>query len=133
MADVYSIQVPYYQVDQQGVVFNMWYFAWLDEAMSAFLASIGHPYDALIDSGADVQLVHSEIDWKGSARWGDDAVVEVTTAEVGRTSFTLEFLVKVKGEVIATAKTVYVVINTDGSGKRPVPEDLRAALEAAQH
>ena len=130
---IYQHRVRYLEADAQGVVFNMWYLGYFDEAMSAFLEDGGLPYLEMLAAGFDVQLVHSEIDWKGSARWGDDAVVEVTTAEVGRTSFTLEFLVKVKGEVIATAKTVYVVINTDGSGKRPVPEDLRAALEAAQH
>jgi acyl-CoA thioester hydrolase len=30
----FPVVVPYYQVDQQGVVFNMWYLAWFDEAMS---------------------------------------------------------------------------------------------------
>jgi uncharacterized protein len=31
----------------------------------------------------------------------------------------------------STGRTVYVVVATDGSGKRPVPPKLRAALESA--
>ena len=28
------IPVSYFQYDQQGVVFNMWYFGWFDDAMT---------------------------------------------------------------------------------------------------
>lgn len=124
--------VPYYQVDQQGVVFNMWYLAWFDEAMSGFLASIGQPYDGLIGDGVDVQLVHTEVDWRGSARWGDEVLVGVTADSIGTTSFTLAFAVRVASEVIATAQTVYVMIGTDGTGKRELPMALRSALESGR-
>jgi len=30
--------VRYLEVDAQGVVFNAWYLAWFDDAMTAFLA-----------------------------------------------------------------------------------------------
>ena len=123
--------VPYYQVDQQGVVFNMWYLAWLDEAMSGFLASLGQPYDGLIRDGVDVQLVHTDVDWRGSARWGDTAAVAVSADAIGATSFTLAFRVSVGDKVIATAKTVYVMIGTDGSGKRELPSALRRAFESS--
>jgi acyl-CoA thioester hydrolase len=131
MAFVFPVVVPYFQVDQQGVVFNMWYLAWFDEAMSAFLASIGYPYQSMIATGVDVQLVHTELDWRGAARWGDDLVVEVSADAIGTTSFTLAFGVRVRDEPIASAKTVYVAIRTDGSGKCPVPPALRAALESS--
>jgi acyl-CoA thioesterase FadM len=35
------------------------------------------------------------------------------------------------GDVLVEAKTVYVVVGFDGSGKRPVPDDLRKALTAS--
>ena len=41
------IPVSYFQYDQQGVVFNMWYFGWFDDAMTQFLGEIGYPYTAL--------------------------------------------------------------------------------------
>jgi acyl-CoA thioester hydrolase len=131
MAFEFEVVVPYYQVDQQGVVFNMWYLAWFDEAMSAFLTSLGYPYAAMIADGLDVQLVRSEVDWRGSARWGDQARVDVTTDSLGSTSFTLAFGVRVGDEVIAAGRTVYVVISTDGTGKRPIPSELREALASA--
>jgi acyl-CoA thioester hydrolase len=128
MPFVQRVQVPYFQVDQQGVVFNMWYLAWFDEAMTAYLGEIGFPYDALMRAGIDVQLVHTELDWTDGVRFGDDVGVEVTTHEIGRTSFTLGFRVLRGDAAPVVAKTVYVVIRMDGSGKTSVPPDLRAAL-----
>ena len=125
----HPVHVPYYQVDQQGVVFNMWYLGWFDDAMTAYLASIGFSYEEMLSNGYDVQLVHTELDWSSGARFGDDVVVEVTPAGVGTTSLTLAFAVRRGDEVPVTARTIYVVVGIDGSGKRSVPELLRAALQ----
>jgi acyl-CoA thioester hydrolase len=55
----------------------------------------------------------------------------VATERIGSTSFTLSFAVRVGEQVRSTGRTVYVMVNTDGSGKRPVPPKLRAGLETA--
>ena len=56
----------------------------------------------------------------------------MSTGRIGRTSFALDFEVRrgAGGEVTCTARTVYVVIATDGSGKRQVPALLTDALGA---
>lgn len=124
----HPLQVRYLEVDQQGVVFNMWYLAYFDDAMTAYLAHRGVPYDELTAAGVDVQIVHTELDWQGSLGWGDDAWVDVSTAELGRTSFAIDFRIRVDDDVVASARTVYVVIATDGSGTRELPTPLRGAL-----
>ena len=126
----YRHKVRYFEVDQQGVVFNMWYLGYFDEAMSAFLEEGGLPYQRMLDSGFDVQLVHSEVDWGSSLRWGDTAEVRVALAGRGRTSFTLSFDVAAGGAPVASGRTVYVVVGTDGSGKQPIPGMLEKALGA---
>jgi acyl-CoA thioester hydrolase len=128
----YRADVRYLEVDQQGVVFNMWYLAYFDEAMSGFLAARGLPYAELQAGGHDVQLVHSGIDWRGALGWGDAACIRVWTEAMGRTSFTLGFQVRTAGseQVLVTARTVYVCIRLDGSGKTPLPDALREALGA---
>lgn len=122
------VTVRYYEVDAQGVVFNMWYLGWFDEAMTAFLADRGLPYQAMLDDGYDVHLVHTELDYHGPVRWQDDVRVTVALGKVGRTSFTLEFAVLRGEDMLTSASTVYVVVGADGSGKRPVPDRLVAAL-----
>ena len=130
-----AVTVPvftsYFQFDQQGVVFNMWYFGWFDDAMTQFLGEAGYPYAAMNADGFDVQLVHTEADWHEGVRYGEQVVIDVATERVGSTSFTLSFGVRVGAQERATGRTVYVVVSTDGSGKQPVPPKLRAALESA--
>lgn len=127
----HPITVRYFEMDAQGVVFNMWYLAYFDEALAGYLEAGGLPYRRMLDAGYDVQLVHTELDWRGGLRWLDEARVVVRTAAVGRTSFTLDFDVRRGEQSIVTGRTVYVVVATDGSGKAPVPALLRDALRAS--
>jgi acyl-CoA thioester hydrolase len=131
MSDVFEfpVTVRYLEVDQQGVVFNAWYLAWFDEAMTAFVAARGMPYDDLVALGCDVQLVHTELDWHDAVRWNDPVVVAVSTARLGTTSFTLDFQVRRGGDVVVDGRTVYVVVDVDGGGTWALPDEVRAALE----
>ena len=130
-----AVTVPvctsYFQFDQQGVVFNMWYFGWFDDAMTQFLSDVGYPYTALNADGLDVQLVHTEADWRDAVRYAEQVEIDVATERIGSTSFTLSFSVRVGEQVRSVGRTVYVVVSTDGSGKRPVPPKLQAGLESA--
>jgi acyl-CoA thioester hydrolase len=131
MSDVFTfpVTVRYLEVDAQGVVFNAWYLAYFDEAMSAFLTARGMPYQKMVEAGYDVQLVRSEIDWTSGLRWQDAVEVAVSTARIGRTSFALDFEVwRDEHEVTCTGRTVYVVVAADGSGKREIPPLIADAL-----
>ena len=121
-------QARYVEVDAQGVVFNSWYLAWFDDAMTAFLDHRGLPYKSMLAAGFDVQLVRSEIDWHSGVGFQDEVAVAVATARLGRTSFALDFEVRRDGEVTCSGRTVYVVVATDGSGKREIPPLIRDAL-----
>lgn len=120
--------VRYLEVDAQGVVFNSWYLAWFDDAMTAFLAHRGLPYADMLASGHDVQLVRSEIDWRSGVGFQDTVAIAVSTARIGRTSFALDFEVRRADAVTCAGRTVYVVIATDGSGKREIPPLIADAL-----
>ena len=124
----HPIDIRYLEVDQQGVVFNMWYLAYFDDAMTAFLHRGGLRYVDMLAAGYDVQVVHTELDWYGALGWGDEATVDVGLASLGRSSLTLQFTVRSGQRIVVTATTVYVVVATDGSGKQPIPPSLRNAL-----
>jgi acyl-CoA thioester hydrolase len=109
----------------------MWYFGWFDDAMTQFTSEVGYPYTEMNADGIDVQLVHTEADWRDAVRYGEQVTIDVWTERVGSTSFTLRFSVRVGAEVRSTGRTVYVVVSTDGSGKRAVPPRLRDGLESA--
>jgi len=126
---VYPVNVRYLEVDAQGVVFNSWYLAWFDDAMTAFLLHGGLPYRAMLDAGYDVQLVRTEIDWLSGVGFGDEVEIAVATARMGRTSFALDFEVRRdRTTVTCRGRTVYVVVAVDGSGKREIPPIIADAL-----
>lgn len=128
MPFTHPVEVRYLEADQQGVVFNMWYLAYFDDAFAALLAHGGLDYPDLLGLGWDVQLVHTELDWVGPLRWGEPASVDVAPARVGTTSFTLQFTARSGNRVACTAETVYVCVETDAWTKVPVPDALLAAL-----
>jgi acyl-CoA thioester hydrolase len=121
------------EIDQQGVVFNGHYLTWFDEACTGFLDHLGVTYPDLIDTGHDIQVVHSDIDYLAGVRWRDSVRVAVHCERVGTTSFTLGFTVlrRAGGTEEHTAvqgRNVYVVVSTDDWAKRQVPHKLREAL-----
>jgi Predicted thioesterase len=131
MTEVFThpVNVRYLEVDAQGVVFNSWYLAYFDDAMTAYLAARGLPYRTMLDAGYDVQLVRSEIDWTAGVGFGDTVEIAVSTARLGRTSFALDFEVRRDGnEITCAGRTVYVVVATDGTGKRAIPPVIADAL-----
>lgn len=134
MTELFShpIDVRYMEVDQQGVVFNSWYLVYFDDALTAFLAARGLPYESMMARGYDVQLITNETTWRKGVRWQDAVLIDVSTSRMGTTSFRLDFAVRVGTETYVTARTVYVVVATDGSGKRAIPAFLRQALEPVE-
>jgi acyl-CoA thioester hydrolase len=126
--------VPRYaEVDQQGVVFNAHYLTWFDEAFTAFLDHLGVSYPDFVESGLDVQVVHSEIDFSAPVQWRDAVRVAVVCESLGTTSFTIGFTVLRRGHdqedaIAVRGRSVYVVVSTSDWAKRSLPPDLREAL-----
>jgi acyl-CoA thioester hydrolase len=87
----------------------------------------------LIGSGYDVYVVHSELDYAAPVRWRDEVRVAVACEGVGATSLTVAFAALRRtagGDEVAAVRgrNVYVVVSTADWEKRPVPDELRAAL-----
>ena len=126
MPEVWSAPVRFIECDQQGVVFNAHYLTWADEAVNAWWAARGLPWDALVERGAEYFVKASALDWVASARYGETVAVDVDLAALGRTSLTLVFTVRVGERVCCTIRTTYVA-TADGR-PTPWPDDVRALI-----
>ena len=129
----FPIVPRYAEVDQQGVVFNGHYLTWFDEAFTGYLDHLGVSYPDFIESGYDVQVVHTDIDFVSGVRWRDVVRVAVSCEKQGSTSFTMAFSVlrQTPGEqeqLAVRGRTVYVVVSTSDWTKRQIPQSLRDAL-----
>jgi acyl-CoA thioester hydrolase len=133
----YLLDVRFFEVDSLGVVFNMWYLGWCDEAMSAFMESIGYGYAALRAQGLDAVLRKAEIEWLDGMQAFQRAEVAVRVDHVGTTSFRLGYdieRVEAAGEAgqsrtrCARVAITYVCVQITGRNKVAIPADLREAL-----
>jgi len=145
----YPVDVRFFEVDSLGVVFNMWYLGWCDEAMSAFMESIGYGYATLRAQGFDAVLRNVEIEWADSLEAFQHAEIGVLVEHVGTTSFRLRYDIdrvdidrvdidRVDIDRVeasdhgrtrcARVAITYVCVAVDGRSKVPIPRDLREAL-----
>jgi acyl-CoA thioester hydrolase len=127
--EVWSAPVRFVECDQQGVVFNAHYLTWTDEAVNAWWEAAGLPWGALEAWGLEYFVKASALDWVSSARYGDTVAVDVAPAQLGRTSLTLVFTVRVGDRVCCTVRTTYVA-TADGR-PAPWPDEVRARLTPA--
>jgi acyl-CoA thioester hydrolase len=123
---VHEIRVRYQECDMQRVVFNAHYLAYCDETSAAWM------HDALgwtgTDDDVDWMVVRAEVDWHGSATYGDTLTVVGEVARYGTTSFALRYRGSVGERPVFTALVTYVSVTPGSATKTPVPDHLKAAL-----
>jgi len=126
----YLLRVRYAECDAQKVVFNSRYGDYVDLAVTEFFRALGYG-EALTDGSLDYQLVKQTLEWKAPARFDQVLAVSVRATRLGTTSFDLVTEFRVHGEdaVLARGETIYVLVDAESLRKRPLPDDLRAALE----
>ncbi len=124
----WSAPVRYVECDQQGVVFNAHYLVWADETSNVWWASLGLPWDELVDRGIDPVVKASTLEWSSSARFGDTVTVDAEIDAVGRTSATVRYTVRVGERTCCVVRNTYVCV-ADGRST-PWPDDVRARITA---
>lgn len=126
----YYLRVRYGECDAQKVVFNARYADYVDLATTEFIRALGFG-EALLSGALDYQLVKLTIEWKAPARFDQTLELSAYVKRLGNTSFTVatEFRIASQEQIIATAETVYVMVEPSTLRKETIPADLRAALE----
>ncbi len=127
----YYLRVRYGECDAQRVVFNARYADYIDIATTELFRALG--FEQQVMSGEfDFQLVKQTIEWSAPARLDDVLEIAVQLQHLGTTSFTLAAEFRRAGEPapLARAETVCVAVDAHTLQKKPVPDDVRAALSA---
>ncbi|WCO65105.1 thioesterase family protein [Iamia majanohamensis] len=122
----HDIRVRYQEVDMQRVVFNAHYMAYCDETMAAWVGD-AFGWDGT-DDEVDWMLVRVEMDWHGSATYGDTLTFEAGVEHWGSSSFRVLFAGSVGDRPVLTARITYVCVEPGTTTKMAVPDLLRATL-----
>jgi acyl-CoA thioester hydrolase len=126
----YYLRVRFDECDAQRVVFNARYGAYVDVATIEFFRTLGFA-KLLINGPLDYQLVKQTLEWKAPARFDDVVEISLRVKHQGTTSFSMlaQFRIAGQAPLIATAETIYVLVDAATLAKTPLPDELRRALE----
>jgi acyl-CoA thioester hydrolase len=120
--------VRFHEADAQGILFNSRYLELADVAMTEFVRGLGWSYPEFVAAGADVAVVRAEVDFRRSVRFDDLVDLHTTCTDVGRSSFRLRTVFRCDDQEVAVTELVYVNLDPEAGGSRPLPEAVAAAL-----
>lgn len=125
----YYLRVRYIECDAQKVVFNSRYSEYVDVSINEFLRAIG-VLPEFLEGRLDFQLVKQTVEWKAPARFDQVLELSIAALRLGTTSFMIGTTFRIAGHEapIATAETVYVLVNAETLTKLALPDSLREAL-----
>lgn len=112
--------------DNHGVLNNAVYLTLLEEARHAYFSKLG----AMRGAFFPFLLAQTNARFLRPGRGACDVDVEVVTTHVGSTSLAQAYRVVFGDEVWCEAEAILVFCETPGGGKAPVPDEVRAAIEA---
>ncbi|MDT3735502.1 MAG: thioesterase family protein [Denitratisoma sp.] len=126
----HQLRVRWAEVDRQGIVFNGHYLTYFDVAITEYWRAINLPYpDGVADSGSDLYVVKTLINYKGSAEYDDILDIGVHVSRIGLTSITFQLGIFREGRLLVDGEVVYVNADPETRRPAPVPDKLRHAIE----
>jgi acyl-CoA thioester hydrolase len=110
-----ELRVRFSEVDSMKVVWHGHYVKYIEDGREAFGKQFGISYLDFFSNGLLVPLVHIEVDYKRFLLIGEKAVVETkyVDSRAAKLKFTYTIYNADSGEVIATAKSVQVFLDTN--------------------
>ena len=131
MAHSIEKKVYYHDTDAGGVVYYGNYLKFLEEGRTEYCISRGVDIAGLFAGGISFVVVHVEVDYVSSARYGDVLAVETEVDKVGTSSVRFSQRIKRGEQLLVRSAVVWACVNRDFKAI-PVSGDIRNALLAPQ-
>ncbi len=119
-----DVDVRYRDLDTMNHVNNAVYASYFEEARTAYV-------DHVLDVGVEdfnFVLANLEIEFGRPLTIDDDPVVATEVVDVGETSATMTYDLRVDGDTVATGETTLVFVDPDEKRPAPVPTDVREQI-----
>lgn len=126
-------RVRFSECDTAGIIFYPQYFVLFNDLLETWIDSLlPGGYAALIGKRrCGTPTVHLEAEFTAISRLGDDVTLSLEVSRLGTRSMTLALAcTDPDGKPRMSVKQTVVTISLDTYRAIPIPQDLRAALEA---
>jgi acyl-CoA thioester hydrolase len=125
----HTLRVRYQECDPQGVVYFARYPEYYDLTITELWRDTMDGYQGMVDSGADMVVAEMSIRYLASARFDDLIDVDVMVDRLGETSMLSSYVITREREALVEGSLRHVFINPETKTKRPIPDEIRRALE----
>lgn len=75
---IFRHRVRFRECDPMGIVYHVHYLDWFEYARTEALRDAGVPYKEIEDGGLALPVTHLEIDYRESARYDEEILIETT-------------------------------------------------------
>ena len=125
----HRFRLRFADVDAGGRMFFARLFDHAHAAYEDLLDSLGADLSQLIESGGALPLAQAQADYLRPMALGEDVVVVVEVARIGRRSFTLAYaFLDSRGELRARARTIHVWVPPPTDVETSLPAEIRRGL-----
>ena len=112
-----EIKIYYEDTDCGGGVYYANYLKYFERARTHYLEERGLSVARLMEEGTVFVVVHAEVDYKSSARYGDWLVVETAVSDMTQASFTFSHVIRERESQRVVVEGSARLAATDGNGK----------------
>ncbi|MEY7850868.1 acyl-CoA thioesterase [Natrarchaeobius sp. A-rgal3] len=126
MTEEFTLEVPvrYRDLDPFDHVNHAVYASYLEAARVAYADEVF----GLAEDEISFVIANLEISYRRPITLGDEPIVALWVTEMGESSCTMTYEIRVDGDVVSTAETVMVYVDPETKRSAPYPEDVRKRI-----
>jgi acyl-CoA thioester hydrolase len=125
----HALRVRYNECDPQNAVFNANYLTYFDITISELWREALGSYDDMVESGTDMVVAEATVRYLTPLRYDEDFEVVAEIRQMGTTSLITDMRIERDGDRVAEGEIRHVFIAVPEGGKKPIPDEIREALE----
>jgi len=125
-------KVRMHDTDMAGILYFPRQFRFCHEALEDFVEAEGLSFNEVFNDKPYVFVIkHCEADYFAPLHVGDDLTVELYLESLGNTSFVVGYKIfkVLTKQLVGTAKTVHVTLDSTTRTKIPVPDEIRNSFQ----
>jgi acyl-CoA thioester hydrolase len=127
---IHRLRVRYAECDQQGVLFNANYLAYIDHTITELWRAAYGGYNEMLSRGVDIVVAEANLRFRGSAAFDEEVTVAATITNIGTTSVSSAYAFTAADErPLLDATMRHVFVDRATATKTPLPEWARAGLQ----
>lgn len=119
-----EVTVMFYDTDCAGVVHNIAYLRFIEEARTIMAGEMGMPLRSMVETGLYPVVLRTEIDYRSPGKLGDRLLVRGGVSELGRVRFWVDFeIVRPEdNQLLVTCRQSLALIRMPGAKAERLPD-----------